>query len=275
MLSADVVCGKYVERFVWLESNCALAIVDDVVHPRRMSFGKLELVRPRSRGGLSTHQPGAKARQRQQVAAVCFRILSTGVEFLLVRTRRGRWTFPKGGAQAGLTHAQSAALEAFEEAGVHGRIEEVAFVSYALRKFKEAEEGREAEAFIHAHLCEVLELGMPQEDNRTPTWFSAPKAKRRLREGRTQENGAQLARVVDRAVARIRRLPARSTLVNDPLLTVKFEASEIDVRRLNAQASTIRSLGRDGQDLLRGSAGSISKQVRGKILQLGPSPQKR
>jgi|SRR5579864_2801475 len=275
MLSADLACGKYVERFAALESNCALAIVDDVVHPRRMSFGKLELVRPRSRRGLPTLQPGVKARRRQQVAAVCFRILSTGVEFLLVRTRRGRWTFPKGGAQGGLTHAQSAALEAFEEAGVHGRIEEVAFVSYALRKFKEVDEGREVEAFIHAHLCEVLELAMPQEDNRNPTWFSALKAKRRLREGRTQQNGAELARVVDRAVARIRRLPARSTLVNDPLLTVKFEACEIDVRRLNTQASSIRSLGRDGHNLLRGSADSKSKQFRGKILQLGPSPQKR
>jgi 8-oxo-dGTP pyrophosphatase MutT (NUDIX family) len=275
MLFADLACGKYVERFVWLESNCALAIVDDVVHPRRMSFGKLELVRPRSRRTSPTLQPDARARQRQQVAAVCFRILSTGVEFLLVRTRRGRWTFPKGGAQAGLTHAQSAALEAFEEAGVHGRIEEVAFVNYALRKFKEVDEGPAAAAFIHAHLCEVLELGMPQEDNRNPTWFSAPKAKRRLKEGRTQENGAELARVVDRAVARIRRLPARSTLVNDPLLTVKFEASEIDVRRFTAQASTIRSLGRDGRNLLRGSTDFTSKQFRGKILQLGPCSQKR
>src|ERR1700746_1720474 len=156
MLSADVVCGKYVERFVWLESNCALAIVDDVVHPRRMSFGKLELVRPRSRGGLSTHRPGAKARQRQQVAAVCFRILSTGVEFLLVRTRRGRWTFPKGGAQAGLTHAQSAALEAFEEAGVHGRIEEMAFVRYTQRKLAAENELGYVQASVRAHLCEVL-----------------------------------------------------------------------------------------------------------------------
>src|SRR5215467_12359285 len=73
---------------------------------------------------------GANNHNRQQVAAVCFRILSTGVEFLLVRTRRNRWTFPKGGVQPGLTHAQSAAIEAYEEAGVHGRIEEAAFAQY-------------------------------------------------------------------------------------------------------------------------------------------------
>ena len=74
----------------------------------------------------SPHMPKSKDAQlsrprgtRSLVAAVCFRILSTEIEFLLVRTRRGRWTFPKGGTEPGLTHAQSAALEALEEAGVH------------------------------------------------------------------------------------------------------------------------------------------------------------
>ena len=47
-----------------------------------------------------------------------------------MRTRGGRWTFPKGRVESGLTHAQAAALEAFEEAGVHGRIEEAAFARY-------------------------------------------------------------------------------------------------------------------------------------------------
>jgi len=53
-----------------------------------------------------------------------------GIEFLLVQTRGGRWIFPKGGVERGLTRAQSAALEAFEEAGVHGRIEAAAFARY-------------------------------------------------------------------------------------------------------------------------------------------------
>jgi 8-oxo-dGTP pyrophosphatase MutT (NUDIX family) len=240
-----------------------------------MSAGKLELVRPRSPHVVSRSQPGGKARQREQVAAVCFRILSTGVEFLLVRTRRGRWTFPKGGAQAGLTHAQSAALEAFEEGGVHGRIEEIAFVRYTLRKCKAASNDGGSQAFVHAHLCEVLRLGVAQEANRNPTWFSSTKAKRRLGEGRTRENGAELARVVDRAVARIRRLPGRNALVSDPLLTVKFEASEIDVRLLSKQASGIRSIGREGNHTLQGSVDFASKQFSGKVLQLGTSPQKR
>src|SRR5215470_16108920 len=134
----------------------------------------------------------ANNRQRQQVAAVCFRILSTGVEFLLVRTRRSRWTFPKGGVQRGLTHAQSAAIEAYEEAGVHGRIEETAFARYAARKGKSMPD--EGQVSVHAHLCEVLRLGEPEEFNRNPTWFSPAKAKRCLAEGRTAEDSADLAR---------------------------------------------------------------------------------
>src|SRR5207249_11795800 len=49
-------------------------------------------------------------------------------------------------------------------------------------------------------------LGPPQAFNRNRTWFSAEKAKRRLREGRSPDYGAELARVVDRAVARVQRL---------------------------------------------------------------------
>src|SRR5271169_3518963 len=72
--------------------------------------------------------------RRQQVAAVCYRMRKRGIEFLLVQSRGGRWIFPKGGVESGLTPAQSAALEAFEEAGVHGRMEEIPFARYFRRK---------------------------------------------------------------------------------------------------------------------------------------------
>ena len=147
-----------------------------------------------------------KLRRCEQVAAVCFRVRSTGIEFLLVRTRKERWIFPKGSAEPGLTHAQAAALEAFEEAGVHGRMEEVSFTRYIQRKRANMRRSAATELSVSAHLCEVLRLGLPQEFNREPTWFSAEKAKRRLREDRAPEHGAELARVVDRAVTRIQRL---------------------------------------------------------------------
>ena len=145
-----------------------------------------------------------RLRRCQQVAAVCYRIRGSNIEFLLVQTRGGRWTFPKGSVEPGLTHAQTAALEAYEEAGVHGRMEEASFTRYVRRKGS----GRSSalEVGVSVHLCEVLRLGPPQELNRNRTWFSAEKAKRRLREKRSPNYGAELARVVDRAVARIDRL---------------------------------------------------------------------
>jgi hypothetical protein len=58
---------------------------------------------------------------------------------------------------------------------------------------------------VQAHLCEVSRLEPPQESNRNPTWFSPEKTKRSLGEDRTADYGSELARVVDRAVSRIRR----------------------------------------------------------------------
>ena len=157
----------------------------------------------------------------EQVAAVCYRTRGVAIEFLLVQTRGGRWTFPKGNAEPGLTHAQAAALEAFEEAGVHGRMEEASFARYTRRKRGNLRAAATVELAVNAHLCEVLWLGPPQESGRNPSWFTPEKAKRRLREDRTSGDGAELARVVDRAVARIHRL-RRAISSGDALQKVHF-----------------------------------------------------
>jgi ADP-ribose pyrophosphatase YjhB (NUDIX family) len=193
------------------------------LHVIRTAFGKQSW---RARAGES----------REQVAAVCYRIRKRKLEFLLVRTRKGRWTFPKGGVIHGLTHAQSAGLEAFEEAGVHGRIEETSFASYALRK-----RGNSSEAVTHAHLCEVLRLETPQEANRAPTWFLPEQTRAGLAERRTCDDARTLARVVDRAVARIERLQANSDGRMDSLQKVRFEASE--TRPLIARTALVSYIG--------------------------------
>lgn len=143
-----------------------------------------------------------KLRGCEQVAAVCFRIRRGRIEFLLVRTRGGRWIFPKGSAEPGLSHAQAAALEAFEEAGVHGRIEEASFARYIRQKASRLR-GAPIEVTTNAFLCEVSRLDPAPEANRDPSWFSPEKAKRRLQEGRSQEYAVELVRVIDRAVTRI------------------------------------------------------------------------
>ncbi len=189
-----------------------------------------------------------KLRECEQVAAVCYRVSGGEIEFLLVKTGKGRWIFPKGSVEPGLTHAQAAALEAFEEAGVHGRMEEASFARYIRRRRREARSAvsrsAEKESAVNAHLCEVLRLVPPQELGRNPTWFSPEKAKRRLQEHRTPDFGTELARVVDRAVSRIRRSrgqdvtanralkPRVSGLESGSLQKVQF----IDIGRIRATA---------------------------------------
>ena len=60
----------------------------------------------RTLGSMGT-SPSIKSlrplKRRQQVAAVCYRVGKSGIEFLLVQTRSGRWIFPKGGVEPGLT----------------------------------------------------------------------------------------------------------------------------------------------------------------------------
>jgi 8-oxo-dGTP pyrophosphatase MutT (NUDIX family) len=178
------------------------------------------------------------AKGRQQVAAVCYRVGKRSIEFLLVQTRGGRWIFPKGGVESGLTQAQSAALEAIEEAGVHGRMEELPFARYfrcrrdsVPSSDRSSDRSCEPELAVAAHLCEVTRLEPPQEAGRNPTWFSAERAKQRLEKGRPPEFGAELARVIDRALARIQRLHASERAIpdrirRDGLQEVRFEAFE-------------------------------------------------
>jgi 8-oxo-dGTP pyrophosphatase MutT (NUDIX family) len=186
----------------------------------------------------------------EQAAAVCYRVGKRGVEFLLVRTRGGRWTFPKGGIEPGLTYAQSAALEAFEEAGVHGRIETLAFARYMRRASWKSEA---KVVLVHAYLCEVSRLGKPQESKRNRTWFPTEKAKRRLQEGRASECGAELTAVVDRAVARVRRLRGE-------VEEVRGKAQKDALHRVSLEAPSW--MGLQGRSAAVAIAGYLGRHVR-------------
>lgn len=77
----------------------------------------------------------AKRDVRTQFAALPFRIVQDKVQVMLI-TSRGtkRWILPKGWPMDGLTPAQSAAEEAFEEAGVRGRPYDICVGVYSYNK---------------------------------------------------------------------------------------------------------------------------------------------
>jgi 8-oxo-dGTP pyrophosphatase MutT (NUDIX family) len=257
---------------------------------RNPQDSRLTVVQSRVR----THQPSGrfvrlsqlrKLCECEQVAAVCYRIHRGGIEFLLVQTRgSGRWTFPKGSAELGLTHAQAAALEAFEEAGVHGRIEEVAFTRYVRRKGdarKSTTRSAQKEPAVNAHLCEVLRLSPPKESNRNRTWLSVEDARQRLREGRKSDDGAEFARVIDRAVARIQQRRGRKGIVDDrvrqprlgewqkdPLQRVQFEVSAEAYGR-------VTDLVRMRHSSVPTVAQNPGEVLQGQVLQFGPPREKK
>jgi 8-oxo-dGTP pyrophosphatase MutT (NUDIX family) len=143
--------------------------------------------------------PAWLARYPRQVAAVCYREGPRGVEFLLVRTTGGRWTFPKGRIETKRGLAGSAAQEALEEAGVTGVIhpEPVSHYLHAKRELKDSDE-RGTRFCVSAFPLKVVdERARAPERNRSPTWFSPNEAKTRLGEDRPVIYQQEFARVID------------------------------------------------------------------------------
>jgi 8-oxo-dGTP pyrophosphatase MutT (NUDIX family) len=138
-----------------------------------------------------------------QAAAVCYRQSGFSVEFLLVNTSSGKWTFPKGRLNPRLSASESAACEAWEEAGAKGRIAETNFDSYLDTKRTLGEDARTREVRIAAYLFEVHTTVTPQESGRNPSWFSPRDAKRQLAEGRAPRYARQIVRIIDSAVDRL------------------------------------------------------------------------
>jgi len=264
-----------------------------------MSAGEFRL--PTVRSWRKTYTPAAKfvrlselrrLRKSEQVAAVCYRVRDRAIEFLLVQTRGGRWIFPKGSAERGLTHAQAAALEAFEEAGVHGRIEETSFTQYLRRRRADTRSPAKLAAkapAVSAHLCEVLRLCTPKESNRNRTWFSVDEAKRRLWESRENRDGAGFARVIDKAVARIQRFHSGTGLAadraqqprpdawrTDTLQKVQFEAfapANDRAREASFLPHLRRQIGETRQCALPAGNAHSRGTLHGEVLQFGPPRQ--
>ena len=135
-----------------------------------------------------------------QVAAVAYRERDGEIEFLLVRTGSGRWTFPKGHVEPALGARASALREAAEEAGAYGAIEAMPFACYRATK-NSTRLGRAAEFMVYAYLLRITHQGAPEEATRQPKWVSAGKAKAMLRWDRSVPYAAEIIKVLNAALA--------------------------------------------------------------------------
>jgi 8-oxo-dGTP pyrophosphatase MutT (NUDIX family) len=162
-----------------------------------------------------------------QVAAVCYRLNGPSVEFLLVNTSSGKWTFPKGRLCPNLSPSESASREAWEEAGAKGRIEQNHFGYYFDTKRTLGLDSPAREIRIAAFLLEVHSIETPQESGRNPSWFSPQQARKRLAEGRPAPYSRHIAKMIDAALD---QFTAKSRKQTEILLRVQGRRRLVSAR---------------------------------------------
>ncbi len=117
-----------------------------------------------------------EAAASQQYAALPWR-RTQGIEFLLITSRETRrWVIPKGWAMEGHAPAESAAQEAYEEAGVRGQMTAQAIGHYGYTKRIRGGGRKRFRVDVFAmEVTEVLDL-WPEAHERTRQWLSPQEA---------------------------------------------------------------------------------------------------
>lgn len=113
----------------------------------------------------------------RQFAALCFTTARGKTRVLLVTSRgTGRWIVPKGWPVEGATDAGTAALEAWEEAGVIGRTFDQCIGSYTY--VKRLPKRRDQLCLAEIYPVKVLSLkgDYPERRQRRRKWFTLKKA---------------------------------------------------------------------------------------------------
>lgn len=106
-----------------------------------------------------------------QSGVIPYRFTETEIEVLLVSSSNGkRWVIPKGWIALGLSSEQSAAKEAWEEAGVKGTVITPPLGHYHTRKW-----GFVYQVEVFLMRVEQEETTYPEANVRTRTWV-APEA---------------------------------------------------------------------------------------------------
>ena len=123
----------------------------------------------------------AVERGKQQVAALCWR-MDPALEVLLVTSlKTQRWILPKGWPHDGLSLAESAALEALEEAGMKGEVATPPLGHYRYIKDKQ---GSALPIRVEVFALKVMEEShaFPEKGTRKTVWLAPDQAARRVAE---------------------------------------------------------------------------------------------
>ena len=122
----------------------------------------------------------------KQVAVLPYRKHGRGVDVLLITSRETkRWVIPKGWPMAGKNDCDAAAIEAFEEAGIEGHVNQESVGTYHYVKRKKS---GNLDCEVTVYLLDVTQQlpKWPEKHERRRKWFSAKEATKRVDEAGLQ-----------------------------------------------------------------------------------------
>ncbi|MBT8412089.1 MAG: NUDIX hydrolase [Octadecabacter sp.] len=113
---------------------------------------------------------------RTQFAALCYRFKDDKLQICLVTSRRsGRWIVPKGWPMDGETPADAAATEAFEEAGLRGKVDNRPIGVFSYYKVLSKDE-LPCIAVVYPLRVKKAVNNWPERKERRRKWFSRKRA---------------------------------------------------------------------------------------------------
>ena len=122
-----------------------------------------------------------KRQVRSQFGALCYREVDGKVQVLLVTSRhRKRWILPKGWPEDGQTPAETAATEAWEEAGAKGKVFNRCIGAYGYVKQSGPLKGVPCVVMIYPLRVKSTKKDYPEREFRKRKWVSRKEAAARV-----------------------------------------------------------------------------------------------
>ncbi len=146
---------------------------------RRKAKGKMSIARIKQRP-MRLPDDGKRG-VRTQFGALCWRKVGDKIQVLLITSRRRkRWIVPKGWPVDGATPAQAAETEAFEEAGVKGKVTPSCLGIFSYNK--DLGDGDQLPCVVALFPIKVKKMldSWPEKKERRRKWMSLKKAAKRV-----------------------------------------------------------------------------------------------
>ncbi|KFE34769.1 NUDIX hydrolase [Thioclava atlantica] len=123
-----------------------------------------------------------------QVGALCLRLRDGKTQVLLITSRdTGRWVIPKGWPMRGRSLSGAARQEAWEEAGVKGKIAKEPIGEFHYDKILDDGSAAPIDVVVFPLRVEQLEKAFPEAHQRKRKWFSPKSAAKNVHEEGLQQ----------------------------------------------------------------------------------------